>query len=179
MNIVLLGAPGVGKGTYAERLSEKLEIPHISTGNLIRDKSKTDEDMSTYEALVLRLRTRDHGDTVGDPEMSRQWHQGHWVPYIVNNFGELIGTVYDHAPAAKIWAVKSYRPLGISANLVLPEECADPETGTADTAMYISLNGGSPGVREVEISVRMDFSPRPAWIRRLRRMAHRALRRKS
>ncbi|MCH7782038.1 nucleoside monophosphate kinase, partial [candidate division KSB1 bacterium] len=45
MNIVLLGAPGVGKGTYAEILSEKLEIPHISTGDLIRDKSKTDENM--------------------------------------------------------------------------------------------------------------------------------------
>ncbi|MBI4149365.1 adenylate kinase [Candidatus Woesearchaeota archaeon] len=37
MNIVLLGPPNVGKGTYATQLSERLEIPHISTGDIIRE----------------------------------------------------------------------------------------------------------------------------------------------
>lgn len=36
MRIVLLGAPGSGKGTEARLLSEKLNIPHISTGDLLR-----------------------------------------------------------------------------------------------------------------------------------------------
>ena len=36
MRIVLLGAPGSGKGTEARFLSEKLNIPHISTGDLLR-----------------------------------------------------------------------------------------------------------------------------------------------
>lgn len=37
MNVLLLGAPGVGKGTYADFLSKKYKIPHISSGDLLRE----------------------------------------------------------------------------------------------------------------------------------------------
>ncbi|MBE7087269.1 MAG: adenylate kinase [Clostridiales bacterium] len=40
MKVVLLGAPGSGKGTQAGFISEKLNIPHISTGDIFRENMK-------------------------------------------------------------------------------------------------------------------------------------------
>lgn len=40
MKLVMLGAPGAGKGTQAQMLADKYHIPHISTGNIFRDNIK-------------------------------------------------------------------------------------------------------------------------------------------
>ncbi len=45
MNIIFLGAPGAGKGTQAEKVSEKLSIPTVSTGNIIREALRTGTEM--------------------------------------------------------------------------------------------------------------------------------------
>ncbi|MDD4699110.1 MAG: adenylate kinase [Oscillospiraceae bacterium] len=45
MKLILLGAPGAGKGTQAEIICEKLSIPTISTGNIIRESMKTGTEM--------------------------------------------------------------------------------------------------------------------------------------
>jgi adenylate kinase len=41
MNLVLLGPPGSGKGTLAKLLSLELKIPHISTGDILREEAKS------------------------------------------------------------------------------------------------------------------------------------------
>ncbi len=64
MRIVLLGAPGSGKGTQAALLKDHLEIPHISTGVLLR------EAVSNKTALGMQAKeTMDRGDLVPDDVM--------------------------------------------------------------------------------------------------------------
>ncbi|GFY82863.1 adenosine kinase [Actinidia rufa] len=43
---VFLGCPGVGKGTYASRLSSLLSVPHIATGDLVREALSSDGPLS-------------------------------------------------------------------------------------------------------------------------------------
>lgn len=75
--VVLLGPPGVGKGTQAVRLADELGAAHVSTGDLLRaarrdgtelgKKAQTYMDAGEYvpDDLMLDL-VRDHLDTIGD-----------------------------------------------------------------------------------------------------------------
>lgn len=45
MNLIFLGAPGAGKGTQAEVISKRLNIPTVSTGNIIREALKNGTEM--------------------------------------------------------------------------------------------------------------------------------------
>lgn len=40
MKIIMLGAPGAGKGTQAKKIAEKYQIPHVSTGDIFRSNMK-------------------------------------------------------------------------------------------------------------------------------------------
>ena len=52
MKIILLGPPGAGKGTQAEVLCEPFSIPHISTGNMLREAVEEETDLG-LEAKAL------------------------------------------------------------------------------------------------------------------------------
>ena len=45
MKIIIMGAPGAGKGTHAADISKKYGIPHISTGDILREEVKQDSEL--------------------------------------------------------------------------------------------------------------------------------------
>ncbi len=53
MNLILLGAPGAGKGTQAEAISEALNIPQISTGNMLREAVKNGTEYGLKAKAVM------------------------------------------------------------------------------------------------------------------------------
>ena len=57
MKLILLGAPGAGKGTQAEIVCDKLNIPAISTGNILREAMKNETEMGV-KAKALSIPAR-------------------------------------------------------------------------------------------------------------------------
>ena len=55
MNVLLLGAPGAGKGTQAKEIKEKYNIPIISMGDMLREMIKTDKGLE--EKVVPYMKT--------------------------------------------------------------------------------------------------------------------------
>ena len=45
MNMILLGAPGAGKGTQSAKISEKYHIPAIATGDILRSAMKNETEL--------------------------------------------------------------------------------------------------------------------------------------
>lgn len=53
MRIILLGAPGAGKGTQAKRLTERFGIPHISTGDILRREIQDNTPLGKQAKSIL------------------------------------------------------------------------------------------------------------------------------
>jgi adenylate kinase len=61
MRIILLGGPGAGKGTQASNITQKFNIPHISTGDMLREAVRTGSDIGIVAKKVMEA-----GELVSD-----------------------------------------------------------------------------------------------------------------
>jgi adenylate kinase len=64
LNVVMLGPPGAGKGTQAERLARRYELPKISTGDILREAVQTGTALG-----CIAKSTMEAGNLVGDDVM--------------------------------------------------------------------------------------------------------------
>jgi adenylate kinase len=64
MYLILFGAPGVGKGTQAKNLSKKYGIPHISTGDMLREAIRQGTELGKKAKAII-----DKGELVPDDVM--------------------------------------------------------------------------------------------------------------
>ncbi|MEG0600570.1 MULTISPECIES: adenylate kinase [Vagococcus] len=61
MNLILMGLPGAGKGTQAEKIIDAYSIPHISTGDMFRDAMKNETELGLLAKSFI-----DKGELVPD-----------------------------------------------------------------------------------------------------------------
>ena len=61
MKIIMLGAPGAGKGTQAKKIAAKYAIPHISTGDIFRANIKNNTELGQKAKTYM-----DKGELVPD-----------------------------------------------------------------------------------------------------------------
>lgn len=125
------------------------------------------------EVLILRVRTRDVGQTVLEPDLSCQYHYNGWMPYIVMNLQELTDRITDQRPKCELVLYRSHVVLGGRENRFLPKECYLPETGTAETAVGVFLKTEHPG--RVSVEDRKDQNVRYTLDYRLKNYARRVL----
>ncbi|MFA5365893.1 MAG: adenylate kinase [Candidatus Bathyarchaeia archaeon] len=113
MNIVLLGPPGVGKGTYAGFLSKKYNIPNISVGDLFRNAIKNETP------LGLRIKSYvSSGDLVPDETVIELVKNRLDEPDCKNGF--LLDGFPRTVPQAE--AMLKFKNVDVALNFVAPDE---------------------------------------------------------
>ena len=115
MKIVLLGAPGSGKGTQAENLSKILGIPSISTGKIIRDEIKSESPLG-----VAAKTAAESGQLVPDDVVSGMVKKRLCCPDCLSGF------ILDGYPRTIVQA-ETLEKIGIIIDKVLSIEVSDEE----------------------------------------------------
>ena len=115
MNLILLGAPGAGKGTQAEIICEKFSIPAVSTGNILREAVKNGTEIGKKAKAYI-----DGGKLVPDDVIISIIKERLSEPDCENGF------ILDGVPRTVVQA-EAIEKAGIRIDKVIDIEVADDD----------------------------------------------------
>ena len=118
MRLVMLGPPGAGKGTQAKRLAERLGVPHISTGDILRSAAAAGTRLGKEARRFM-----DDGGLVPDPVMVGLVEERLAQPdadggFILDGFPRTVG----QAEALDAILVKGGKPLDAVLRIAVPRD---------------------------------------------------------
>lgn len=87
LNIILIGPPGSGKGTQAKQISEKYQLKHLSTGDILRNEVKNQTPLGLQAKAIM-----DRGELVSDEIVIGM------IKNFIENTKNTIGFLYDGFP---------------------------------------------------------------------------------
>jgi len=115
LNLIMLGPPGAGKGTQAERLARSRGIPRISTGDILREAVAAGTAVGERAKAIM-----DRGELVSDEVMIGIVHERLDRPDVVNGF-VLDGFPRTVAQASALDGLMAGRGSLIVVDIVVPE----------------------------------------------------------
>ena len=145
MNIILLGAPGAGKGTQATKISDRYGLPHISTGDIFRENIRN----GTPIGLLAKSYT-DKGQLVPDEVTckiveERLKREDCKKGYLLDGFPRTIAQAEELDKFAKIDAVVN---INIDFSLLMDRLCGRRVCKDCGESYHVStLNGESKCAR--------------------------------
>ena len=158
MNIILLGAPGAGKGTQATKISDRYGLPHISTGDIFRENIRN----GTPIGLLAKSYT-DKGQLVPDEVTckiveERLKREDCKKGYLLDGFPRTIAQAEELDKFAKIDAVVN---INIDFSLLMDRLCGRRVCKDCGESYHVStLNGESKCARcGGELYQRKDDNP--------------------
>lgn len=156
--LMMLGPPGAGKGTQAKRLSERLQIPHISTGDMLREARRNNTPMGKEASRYM-----DQGQLVPDDVVIGIVNERLSAPDSHNGF------ILDGFPRTRPQA-EALKAMGIELEGVLNIEVSDEEV--------VRRLGGRVSCPSCGAVYHEEFSP-PSVDNRCDRCGHEGLIRRS
>jgi len=164
LNVIMLGPPGAGKGTQADRFARGRGIPRISTGDILRDAVTSGSELGRQAKLVM-----DRGDLVSDDVMIGIIQQRLERPDAAGGF------VLDGFPRTVAQAValdgmmKGRRQYVIVIDIVVPERELVRRLRTRRICTECGWTGSEGGIDDMSLSAAtLSISPAAAELESVR-----------
>ena len=158
MNIILLGAPGAGKGTQATKISDKYGLPHISTGDIFRENIKNQTEIGLLAKSYI-----DKGQLVPDEVTCKIVENRIEKPdcekgYMLDGFPR---TIVQAEALDKITKIDLVINIDVDFSLIMDRICGRRVCKDCGESYHVStLNGAATCSRcGGELSQRKDDNP--------------------